>query len=586
MKRRTFLTTGLAAGTSAAARRKSPASASIESGSATTTGPGPAKPPGRLARSYRIMWDQNHGQESFYNPPVDPEKVAQAHLGYFEGTPVDAYVCSLGPDCGYTVAYPTRVEGAEWLVDRLNRGARVGNVKLWRHAENLKRLWDQGIDPLQVQVQEARRQGIDFWFRLSMNDWHHADREGNVVRLIGSRFFSENPHLRIGEEGARGWPPRLARILAPLQDFAQPEVRRLRLDLMAESCQRYDVEGFLYDFMRVPGYFKFGQEEQNLPIMTDFIRESRARLDRIGEQRGRNLGLAVRVPNTIAGARRLGLDVASWVREDLVDLVIPSTFFMSDLEENVSEWAALTRDTPVRVHPALEEGYRAGHTGGVWRVFYDPPIMLPLTLDMIRALAARHWRYGADGLYVFNWFGTGAALNYDNRPALDDIADPLRLQHKNKRYAVTRTDHSFPNCLPHPRQIPVRIGRDRVEIVLDVADDLKTAGSRVKAVRLHLHLTNLTVVDRPEVRLNGRTLECTNPMQPAAYNPGLTAWQNYDVPAEAVQLGENRISLRLAEQNERLAEELPVELADLELAVEYAYPNGPWEPPPGAVPRT
>ncbi len=67
-------------------------------------------------------------------------------------------------------------------------------------------------------------------------------------------------------------PPRLAKILAPLQDFARPEVRQLRLDLMSESCQRYEVNGFLCDFMRVPGYFKFGEEEKNLPVMTEFIR--------------------------------------------------------------------------------------------------------------------------------------------------------------------------------------------------------------------------------------------------------------------------------------------------------------------------
>ena len=59
------------------------------------------RPANRVGKSYRIMWDQNHGQESFYNPPLEPEKVAQAHFGFFEGTPVDAYVGALGPDCGY-----------------------------------------------------------------------------------------------------------------------------------------------------------------------------------------------------------------------------------------------------------------------------------------------------------------------------------------------------------------------------------------------------------------------------------------------------------------------------------------------------
>src|SRR5439155_26128034 len=143
---------------------------------------------------------------------------------------------------------------------------------------NLKRLWQQGIDPLEVQVEAARRLGIDVWLRLSMNDWHHADSEGNVYRLIGSRFYSEHPEYRIGKDGAKGWPPALARSLQALQDFSHSEVRQLRLDTMAEACQRYDVDGFLYDFMRVPGYFKFGEEEKHLPTMTEFIRETRSTL--------------------------------------------------------------------------------------------------------------------------------------------------------------------------------------------------------------------------------------------------------------------------------------------------------------------
>ena len=58
------------------------------------------------------------------------------------------------------------VQGMEFIVDRYDRGATLGDVRFWRHAENLKALWSQGIDPLAVQVREARRLGIDFWFRL------------------------------------------------------------------------------------------------------------------------------------------------------------------------------------------------------------------------------------------------------------------------------------------------------------------------------------------------------------------------------------------------------------------------------------
>ena len=584
MDRRTFIASGLATGTAAAVSAAMPSIQADGPGSARPGGlvgavasaPAPTKPPGRLRRSYRIMWDQNHGKLSYHNPPMDGTKQVQQHLGFFDGTPVDAYVCTLGPDCGYAVDYPTKVKGLDFIVDRYERGAKLGDVRYWRYAENLKALWAHGVDPLGVQIKEARRLGIDFWFRLSMNDWHSVDEQGEIFRLSGSQFQADHREYRLGAEGVKGWPPKMAANVAPLQDFAHPEVRQLRLDTMAEACERYDVDGFVFDFMRIPIYFKFGQEERHVPVMTEFMRQSRAILDDIGARKGKKLGLAVRVPNTIAGARRLGFDVPGWVREHLVDIVVASTFFSADLDEDMSEWAELTRNSPVLIHAAIEEAYSAGHTGDIKRVFYNPPTMLPLTVDMIHALAARHWRNGVDGLYTFNWFGTVDSYDYDNREALDNVGNPLRLKYKNKRYVVTRTDGSFPNCLPNPRQIPAPVGREPLRIHMDVADDLTEAGSRVLTRRLYVHVANLLVIDRLEVVLNGQVLSCANPMQPGQYINDSIIWQNYDIPPGVIRQGPNQIELRMLEQNNRVHEELPVEVADLELLIEYSYPNGPW----------
>jgi hypothetical protein len=38
--------------------------------------------------------------------------------------------------------------------------------------------------------------------------------------------------------------------------------------------------------------------------------------------------------------------------------------------------------------------------------------------------------------------------------------------------------------------------------------------------------------------------------------------------------------------DERLVDEFSLEVQDMELAVEYRYPSGPWEPAPGFIPRT
>jgi hypothetical protein len=541
---------------------------------------------GRLDKRYRIMWDQNSGQAGYYNPPMSPQQVAQAHFGFFAGRPVDAYVGAPGCNAGYTLAWPTEVENAEFMVDRLNSGALVGSVQLWRHAENLRRLWEDGHDPVGLEVAEAQRLGIDHWIRLSMNDWHHWGADNTEANLQSSRFYDQHPEYLIGQQGTQGWSGRLAEVLPFFQDFAHAEVRALRLDIAIEACSRYPITGFLYDYMRCPGYFKHGEEETGLEIMTQFMRDTRRALDRVGEERGQPVGLAVRVPTTIDGGKRLGLDVAAWIGEGLIDLVVPSCFFAQDMEEDVREWVELAHGTGVQIYASIEEAYRAGHTSGFRRWFFNPPVMTPLSNEMICGLAARHWQRGVDGIYVFNFFGTAPTYDYDNREALDDIGDPRRLEHKDKLYVVTRSHDSFPNCLQTQRQIPTPVSAEPVILTIDVPDDLQVAQDRLRTVSLWLHLDNLTVDDQLAVTLNGTPLDCANPMPPGGYDPTPDSWLRFDLMDELPAQGTNKITVCMVERNTRLADELAVELADVELEVRYAYPDGEWRRSPGWYPRT
>jgi hypothetical protein len=540
----------------------------------------------RVKKHYRVMWDQNSGMGGFYNPPISPERNAQAHFGFFAGRSIDAYVGAPGCNAGYTLAWPTEIENAEFMVDRLNSGAAIGSVQLWRHAENLRRLWADGHDPIGIEVAEANRLGIDHWIRLSMNDWHHWGSEGTEVNLQTSRFYDGHPEYLIGEEGTKGWSGELAKVLPWFQDFAHEEVRALRRDVAVEACTRYDLAGFLFDFMRCPGYFKYGQEEAGAAMMTDLIRDTRAALDRVGEQKGRTIGLAVRVPNTIDGTTRLGLDVASWVTEGLVDIVVPSCFFGQDMEEDVAEWVELAHGSGVRVHPAIEEAYMAGHTSGFRRWYFKAPVMTPLPNEMIRGLAARHLRRGVDGLYVFNFFGTAGTYDYDNREALDDIGDVRRLEHKSKIFALTRSGDSFPNCLPTERLIPAPVTKEPLTFTMEVPDDLHSARDRLHSVSLWLHLNDLTVEDEVVAEVNGVQVSCVNPMQPGGYDPNADSWLRFDLMDTLPVQDANTIAVYRTKVNARLMDELPVELVDVELEIRYDYPDGEWRRSPGWYPRT
>ena len=543
---------------------------------------------GRLQRDYRIMWVDDSGcAVTDLNPPITPARLAHAKLGGLAGTPVDAFVCCVGPNAGYTLSYPTEVDGMEFIVDRLASGAVLGSAGLWRGAENLRSLWSGGHDPIAITMAEAHRLGMDFWLQLRLNDWHHVDAAGEIFRIIGSRFYEEHLEYHIGDEGVKGWPESLAKNMRFFQDFAHEEVRRLRFDTAREAMTRYAADGWEYDFMRCPGYFRFGREREGAPLITDLIRRTRDMLDALETTRGKPLGLSVRVPNTIEGCLRLGLDVPAWIDENLVDIVVPSTFFAQDTEEDVSEWVELADGSPVRIHPAIEEAYLTGATQGreiaEFQIHQD--LMQPLTVEMIRGLAARHWAAGADGLYLFNYPNTVDTYGYDNRPAIHDIGSPLRLEHKDKRYAVMRREDGFPNCFPQERQIPAELGDEELVVSLNVADDLAAAGARVARVQLRLLLVELTHLDEVEVTLNGARLTGADALAPGGRAPGSKAWVLYDLTATPPRQGDNQIGIR-AVRAARLAAEIPLVVSDIELDVSYRYPDGRWRHPPGFDPRT
>ena len=151
---------------------------------------------------------------------------------------------------------------------------------------------------------------------------------------------------------------------------------------------------------------------------------------------------------------------------------------------------------------------------------------------------------------------------------------------------MTRSHDSFPNCLQTQRQIPVKVQAEPVLLTIDIPNDLVKARDRLRAVNLWLHLDNLTVEDQVAVELNGVELACANPMCPGGYDPTPDTWLRFDLLDYLPVRGSNSISVRMAAFNARLAKEIPVELADLELEVRYEYPDGEWRRSPGWHPRT
>ena len=319
-------------------------------------------------------------------------------------------------------------------------------------------------DPTPVVAEFCRENGIEVFGSIRMNDCH--DAFGMPFPKPVYPLKAKHPELLLGDESQRGSPQEgLAAAMWSGLDFGHAKVRRDRLWWVENTAKRYALDGVDLNFFRMPWYFRLGEEEKHMPLMTDFIREARQRLDTIGRQRGRPVLLGVRVPGTVETCNRIGLDVESWLRERLVDRLLTGGGYVC-YSTPADELVKLGHRFEVPVYPCI-----------------NCPANYTLGGGNLRAAAANLWWAGADGIYLWNfqYIPSPGALGY-GRPApeqyknhLPEIADPRRLKYLDKSFAVNQRvweqygRASAPAPLPvilgerageGARTIPVRIGDD------------------------------------------------------------------------------------------------------------------------------
>ena len=65
------------------------------------------------------------------------------------------------------------------------------------------------------------------------------------------------------------------RILHPDPDFSVPQERQLKLNIVQEIAERYDLDGILIDFARPPLLFSPGRQWEMCHRLTDCVRSVR-----------------------------------------------------------------------------------------------------------------------------------------------------------------------------------------------------------------------------------------------------------------------------------------------------------------------
>ena len=179
--------------------------------------------------------------------------------------------------------------------------------------------------------------------------------------------------------------------------------------------------------------------------VTEFHRQVRALADEAAKRLGHPVDIAVRVSSTPDDAFNRGLDVAAWVREGLVQSVIPTAF-----------WATSDTGMPIALWRSIL-GSNATLCAGLELLIrpYPESDFILETSAFLAGQAADYFYQGADKIYLFNHMDSDTAMGdkkeyYDT---LNTVGTAETAAAAHRRHVLTYQDTSafgkpVPNALP------------------------------------------------------------------------------------------------------------------------------------------
>ncbi|HQE82669.1 MAG TPA: hypothetical protein PK166_09485 [Candidatus Hydrogenedentes bacterium] len=335
-----------------------------------------------------------------------------------------------------------------------------GGADAERQRDALRSLFAAETDPLTLTIEACRARGLAIVasFRMNAEDWYD-----NTYLL--SDFGRAHPEYRISGAGNL--------------DPAVDEVYAHRMALLTEAAQRYDVDGLELDFRR--WYRMVSNPLENHTVLTRMVRDTRKMLDETARMKKRDkLLLGVRVGPSLdsepspylfpgifyaekptnASCKELGLDVAAWFRDGLVDYVCPSLFLATLPGEPLTqEFAKLAEGTQAGVYPTLWPHAAWMHGIGERRVERGDDKALALYKHDLCQTVLDMYRHGADGISTFNWY---AHLRNANVPHLwtdgEGAAGAGAEAVQTYAYPLLRDPDSIEEYLRRPWAIPPEPG--------------------------------------------------------------------------------------------------------------------------------
>lgn len=447
----------------------------------------------QLAHKQRRVIFNNDGCDALYLPKgekLSVEKFLDKRTTPLKGTQVDA------------IAYCTISSGFSFFTHRTKVGTMLtrqpGDFGIRPDMRNItQEMADMGTDCLQAVLEFARKNKMECFWSMRMNDTHDAEYRPDKPYLLYPPLKVEHPDWLVGDPVKRSRFGRWSSV-----DYARPEIRDLAFRFIEEVCQNYDVDGVELDFFRHLCFFKStahgGKATQaERDMMTDLMRRVRAMTEEIGLKRGRPILVMVRATDSVDFNRDMGLDVERWLQDGLFDMFVTTCYFrLNPWETSV----ALGHKYGVPVYPCISDSRVKGE--GRFRRG---------SVESYRGQAAEAWAAGADGIHLFNLFDVFGGRS----PVFKEVGDPKALRKMDKLYFVTVRDGDpgrwlmdgakYRNQPVLTPACPKTITASK-PLTLDIAVGEDFDAKTKARPTLHFQMPTLRNVDAVCVKLNGHEL--------------------------------------------------------------------------------
>ena len=232
---------------------------------------------------------------------------------------------------------------------------------------------------------------------------------------------------------------------------------------------------------------------------------------------GRNINVSVRVASDVMTNYYYGLDVSTWARKGLVDMICPSSLTASDTDMLLRLWYSILADYDVCLAPVIGKEITNKSGYGTFKHVRDT-----LAAEAMNMLSS-----GADKVSVHDVSADQESLKL--------IGSYEKLLAAPQRMIATYSDISMP-WLKSDVQFPIKVSAGGGYIVRIPLGD--TADGAIAKVRIAYSNYGVDEETRQAMVVYANSVLCTNNGAEAAVDPmtGYTLY-TFTVPAEALNMG-------------------------------------------------